>query len=73
VLIDHEAALVLQQAMEHMRRLVFGRRGNFDVEGTEPVGNMRIEFHAGILTVVQIGVATDFAAASSTIEVCIRG
>jgi len=43
------------------------------VIGPELIRQMRVELHAGLVTVVQIGIATDFTAAAGAEELSVRG
>jgi len=73
VLVDGEAALVIKQAIQYVRGLVVRRGQDLRVIGPELIRQMRVELHAGLVTVVQIGVAADFTAAAGAEELSVRG
>ena len=66
VFLDAQVRLVVEQPIEHMRRVPHGGGDHLGVEGRVLIGDMRIERHAGLGAVAQIdlprvlAVATDF-------------
>jgi len=54
MLLDPEAALVVQQAIEDMRRLARGRGDDLGVIRAELIGNMCVERHAGLVAMASV-------------------
>ena len=73
VLVDDEAALVIEQSVEDMGGLVSGRGDHLRMEGPKLIGEMGVELDARVLTVVQVHHASDFATPAGAKELRIRG
>jgi len=56
-----------------VRGLVVRRGQDLRVIGPELIRQMGVELHAGLVTVVQIGIAADFTAAAGAEELSVRG
>src|SRR3546814_9622273 len=72
VLLDGKACLMVQQAVQDVRRLA-GRGGDhLGVERTVLVGDMGIERHAGLVTVTRVDVSDSLAAAAGPAALAVR-
>ena len=72
VLVNDETAFVVEQPVQDVRRFMGGRRDDARVIRPELIRHVGIELHAGILTVVQIGVTVDLTAPAGAEELRIR-
>src|SRR5665213_1116618 len=73
VFANDEAALMVEQSVENIGRLVGGRRDHVGVIGAKLIGKMGVELYTRVLTIVQVHQSVDFASAAGAKELCIRG
>lgn len=64
MLLDPKAALVVQQAIEDIRRLARGRGDDLGVIRAERIGNMGVERHARLVAVVSVHICERLAMAA---------
>ena len=73
VLVNDEAALVIEQSIEDMGRFVCGRGDHLGVVRPKLIRQMSIELNARVLPLVQVHQSTNFATTADTKELTIRG
>ena len=72
VLLDPQLRLLIEQAIEHMRRIANGGVDDRPMEGCVLIGDVSVEGDAGIIPIFRVHLARRFAAAARAISLTIR-
>jgi len=71
VLLDPQLGLVIEQAIEHMRRIAHGGVNDLGMEGCVLIGDMSVEGDTGVIPIFRVHLAGRFAAAARAVALTI--
>jgi hypothetical protein len=71
VFLDPQLGLVIEQAIEHMRRVANGGIDDFGMEGCVLIGDVSVEGDARIIPIFRVHLASCFAAAARAVALAV--
>ena len=72
VLLDPQLGFVIEETIEHMRRIANGGVDDLGMKGRVLIGDVRVEGDAGIISIFRVHLASRFAAATRAVTLTIR-